>query len=478
MIKIQTKRRFLHFGKNEDFEGSSLIEKRSPTQIVRNSGGHITGTSSNYTIKELNNYVDLLFRENHKTANLLSMYNHIPEVRFPIDYIASRVINGIFTVKRWDDDSVVWSENSKNLKDKTVGEKMEKFLTNPNPLQSFREFTKQYIISKLLFGESFVYAAGLPISKNIFETVSNYWILPAQSIQIDHPKKMKLFWAKPENEIILNYYLNHSNTKIPFDKRLILHTKDYHSLDLSEKYLRGESRLNTYKYPAANLVAVYEARNVIYTKRGAIGAVVSNKRDADGIIAFTEKEKEAAREEFNRSYGVESGKDPIALVDVPVDFVKFGMSIAELQPFEETLASASTIAGAYNVDSMLIPRKDHSTFNNLREAEAKVYTSMVIPEALDYCEKLSTFLGLNDSGYYIDVNFDHVEVLAEARNKKETSKRVITERCKVEFYNGIITLNEWRAALGKEAVEHNPIYDKTILEMSDTEIESLKNKML
>ena len=47
------------------------------------------------------------------------------------------------------------------------------------------------------------------------------------------------------------------------------------------------------------------------------------------------------------------------------------MTIEELQPFEETLASASVIAGAYNIDSVLIPRKDHSTFSNLREAEAK-----------------------------------------------------------------------------------------------------------
>jgi hypothetical protein len=167
----------------------------------------------------------------------------------------------------------------------------------------------------------------------------------------------------------------------------------------------------------------------------------------------------------------------MAIVDVPVEFVKFGMTIQELQPFEETLASASVIAGAYNIDSVLIPRKDHSTFSNLREAEGKVYTSTVIPEATDFCENISNFLGLNDYGYYLDVNFDHVEVLAEARNKKEIAKRSITERCKIEFNNGIITLNDWRAALGKESID-NSLFDKTIFEMTDQEIEQIRNKRI
>ena len=88
---------------------------------------------------------------------------------------------------------------------------------------------------------------------------------------------------------------------------------------------------------------------------------------------MTENEKKDIRNEFHKNYGLESGKDPMAIVDVPVEFVKFGMSIQELQPFEETLASASVIAGAYNIDSVLIPRKDHSTFSNLRGRGKSIY---------------------------------------------------------------------------------------------------------
>ena len=42
----------------------------------------------------------------------------------------------------------------------------------------------------------------------------------------------------------------------------------------------------------SNLIAVYEARNVIYVKRGGLGFIVSKKTDATGSIALTDDEKE------------------------------------------------------------------------------------------------------------------------------------------------------------------------------------------
>ena len=63
------------------------------------------------------------------------------------------------------------------------------------------------------------------------------------------------------------------------------------------------------------------------------------------------------------------------------------------------------------------------------------------------------------------------------RNKKEIAKRSITERCRIEFNNGIITLNDWRAALGKESID-NSLFDKTIFEMTDQEIEQIRNKRI
>ena len=86
-------------------------------------------------------------------------------------------------------------------------------------------------------------------------------------------------------------------------------------------------------------------------------------------------------------------------------------------------------------------------------------------------------MGLVNDGFYFDALWDEVAVLQQAKYERETSDKVITERCKIEFDSGLITLNDWRAKLNMEAID-NPIYDKTLLEMSESEraiIMSLKS---
>ena len=52
------------------------------------------------------------------------------------------------------------------------------------------------------------------------------------------------------------------------------------------------------------------------------------------------------------------------------------MNIADLEPFKECLNDAAAIAGAYGVDSNLIPREDNPTYSNLNTAEVNVYNSV------------------------------------------------------------------------------------------------------
>ncbi len=95
----------------------------------------------------------------------------------------------------------------------------------------------------------------------------------------------------------------------------------------------------------SNLIAVYEARNVIYVKRGGLGFIVSKKTDATGSIALTDDEKEQLLKQNFEKYGVRKGQVPYGISDADIDFVRTNLSIAELQPFEETLADAINIAG-------------------------------------------------------------------------------------------------------------------------------------
>ena len=156
-----------------------------------------------------------------------------------------------------------------------------------------------------------------------------------------------------------------------------------------------------------------------------------------------------------------------------MDFIRTNLSIQELQPFKETLNDAIIIAGVFGVPPELVPRKDHSTFNNQKSAEKGVYTSKIIPAARRYASELTRMLGYDRDGYYIDVDFSHVDCLQEGQKEKEEVSKIISERAMGEFQNGIITLNDYRARIGESKVE-NSLFDKLLYEMSDKELERVK----
>ena len=233
--------------------------------------------------------------------------------------------------------------------------------------------------------------------------------------------------------------------------------------------MKAPSRLLSVKKAIANLIAVYEARNVIYIKRGALGFIVAQKADQTGTIALEPGEKRELRKEVDNNYGVGSGQSPFAITDVPINFIRTNLSIAELQPFEETLEDAVKIAGVFGIPSVLVPRKDQSTFSNQDAAEKSVYTSVIIPAAKRFCEALTTFLGLEKKGLYLDCDFSDVACLQVGLKEGEEVKKLVNERCLSQFNNGLISINDWRAQIHESALD-GYIFNKVKFEMTPEEI--------
>lgn len=446
--------------------------------VARDNHGRVVGTVPSYRLEDIDRFLDC-FSPYTYMDNFVYMYQNIAEIYFPIHYITSRVRNANFVVKRWKDDTVVWSDGSGSETDRLVGQRMEKFLSRPNVLQSFKEFIEQVFVYRYLTGDSYIYAATLPtptIRRNLWKYCTQFWVLPSQNITVDTGPYVPLFSDTDIGSLIRGYRLSSPYGNREYDPLMVLHQRDNFDLALSEDYFTGRSRLLALKYPISNLCAVYEARNAIYVKRGALGALVNMKKDADTYLTLSPDEKKNIRSEFQQTYGVTDSREPMAIIDVPVQYVQFGLSIQDLQPFEEALTDSATIAGIFNIDSVLIPRKDNATFSNLREAECKVYTSTVIPDVKAFCEELSEFLGLNAAGYYLDALWDDVEVLQDARTKREAANKSVSDRCRSEFLAGLITLNEWRCAIGKERILSG-LYEKTILQMTEAEYAQVSAKI-
>lgn len=400
-------------------------------------------------------------------ANFLQLFMAVPEVFFPIDFIASRISKAHFEIKRMKDDSIVWCNR-----------RMNKVMSNPNCLMSWPELIYAVVAIKLATGNGYVRAAMSESAKDKpkYRWCDNFWPVLTTNIRAVPPSySLPLYGVCDMSELVHHYeiavssrgMLNVPAWQMWHDRDLMadLHTMGY-------PYLKSKSRLESVMKAVSNLVAVYEARNVIYVKRGGIGFLVSLKRDETGSTAMKPKEKKEIQDYLNNTYGIGEGQTPIGVTDVPLSFVRTNLSIQELQPFEETLQDAVTIAGAYGIPDVLVPRKDHSTFSNQAAAEKSAYSGVVIPMASKLCSDLTTFLGLDKDGLYLDCNFSDVDCLQVGLKEAEEVKKLVNDRCRLQFSDGLITLNDWRGQIHESQIpeEEDPLFSKLKYHMTDEEL--------
>ena len=405
--------------------------------------------------------------------NFLTLFATVPEVFWPIDFIASRVAGASFVVRRSSDDSVVWR----------LAHPVNGILNNPNCLMGWYEFIYNHFVYKLCTGNAFVRAAmgdHLDAEALKWKYCDTYWNLPATRVQIE-PKNMysvPLFGVTPGGiEDIVKGYRIAFGSKLT---ELIPTYQVWHDRDGLPSYggrvgfLKAMSRLAPLKKPIGNLIAVYSARNIIYIKRGGVGFIVQQQQDKAGTVAMTSDEKKAFVKELTDTYGFSEGQFPFGVSNIPMSFVRTNLSISELQPFDETLADAITIAGAYGIPSVLVPRKDQATFSNQATAEKAVYSSVVIPLAKRFCKDFTTFLRMEEGGskYYLDCDFSGVDCLQEGLKEAEEVKKLVNERCLEQFNKGLITLNDWRGQIGEAMIEESELSlaSKLKWQMTDEEL--------
>lgn len=451
---------------------SSIFKKKSVT-IVPMSGGTATSQvplASLQRIEQAIRDAELTFPY-RAMQNGIELFNSVPEVFFPIDYIASRIAGAQFVVKKDKDDTVVWRNSY-----------MNKLLQNPNAFQSFREFVYQHFVYKLATGNSFIRAAVADSFRDsaFFQWCDHFWVLPSDKVKIEPVRNTRLpiFGMAKKDDIVRSYrleYLDQSLYEIPAWQ--VWHDRDGIVQWNSSEFLLADSRLDALRKPISNVIAVYEARNIIYVKRGGVGFITNEKQDETGNVALNPAEKKELLDEYNKTYGLGDGQSPVGFSNFKIGFVRTNLSISDLQPFDETLYDAITIAGAYGIPSVLVPRKDQSTFSNQATAEKSVYSSVVIPMCKAFCKEFGDFLGLPEKGMFLDCDFSHIDCLQDGMNVTEDVKKKINDRCQAQFDRGLISLNDWRAQIGESEIEDDILFSKLKFQMDDSELERL-NRVL
>ena len=341
-----------------------------------------------------------------------------------------------------------------NGKESTIQEakKLRALIDKPNAIQSWPELMNQLYTYLSIFGEVFVYALrpdGLKETKSL-------WVIPNWIMTVEETGK--LFNQTELNEIIAGYKINFQGNSIDISNSDILHIKD--SIANTTQLLRGRSRMVALRDPISNIIAAYEARNVLITKRGGIGILSNNSKDVAGMIPLEAEEKDKIQKEF-ATYGLSKNTSQVIITSAALQWQSMTYPTKDLMLFEEIEDDVRQISDNYEYPMYLLGFKAGSTYSNVGEAKKSLYQDAIIPEAESIYKSLSTFFNTQKYGFEIKVFFDHLEILQKSEKDKAEAFKLKNEGLKIAYERKVITREEYRIALDYEPTkfEGNTFYE-------------------
>lgn len=370
----------------------------------------------------------------HSKQNFINLFYSLPEIFAPVNEIAWRVADATWTLRRTMDDAPDWKDKDFN-----------RLFSQPNPFMDFKQFVYQAVCYEYLTGASYQFFNKPSVLANNYKNIANWMNLPSQYVTVEKNNGVDIYTATEVSDVVKSYKVKGR----VFDVNNVLPLMQL-DLNYGNEVDRYKSPLHGALMAIRNLIPVYEARGVIFVKRGALGFIVSKKKDDNGTSPLSPDEKREIQEEMQREYGLKRGKSQMGLTSVPVEFVRTSMSIDELKPFDETLADAVAIYAALRVPRHLVPSKDSSTFANADADLKSFYNSVIIPLAKRYALSWSNYMNIPNR--YIDSDFSHVAILQENLKEKADTLALNTTTAITQYAAGIIKLNDRNAIIGVDAI--------------------------
>ncbi len=420
---------------------------------------------SEYAPEGMKGRIDDLLNGHYAANNFMELFYNIPEVFAPVHEIASRVADATWQLRKNADDEVIFNNSDFN-----------RLFDRPNPLMAMRQFVYQSVCYEILTGKQLFHFNKVNVFADPSKNIVNWWNLPSQRVWAEPQPNVDPYTCTSISDFIKYWKIPSGDRQKPDktfapDTVLPLMNLDLHhpyNLNANVSFLKGAEKA------IKNIIPVYEARGVIYIKRGALGFLVSNKSDESGMISLTKKEKAEAQQDFKSSYGLTAGKETVGVTSVPLEFIRTSMSIQELQPFDETAADAAAIYATLRVPAHLQPSKDKSTFNNADTDLKSFYTDVIIPWAKKLAQLWTPYF--NFSRGYIHPDYSHISVLQINRKEKSAVDKIQGSIWTERWLNSACSLNEW--ILANEGFPgEGEIYKKKLLDLSPEELEKVKTIM-
>lgn len=359
-------------------------------------------------------------------SNAFRLANTVAEIHFPIDYMADRASKLRYYIT--DRNGVEIPESSE----------LNRFLTKINPFYSFSDLMYQALFSYLSDGNLFHYLSVPQSYRNVsVNNITRLDVLQPPQTSIREYNNVSELLATDVSDFIkeARYY---SGTTQRYDQlrtdRLKLYRFD--ATRKEDSAILSRSPLFKAFRNINNLLATYSARYNVYVNNGAAGYLV--KKSATGGIEASLTDRKDIVDQINDRHGLTGNRRLWGISSIPLEWVNTLSTIKDLMPYEETLENAIKIAGVFQIPSDLVPRKDHSTFDNQAGQERVVWENSLMSLIDTMCNYFTRSFTLDQSGYKIIADYSSVSVLSVNESEIEsqiTAKLQNLEKLRSMGYN-------------------------------------------
>lgn len=357
--------------------------------------------------------------------NLLEVYQSCPYLAIVINKKAEMLSNGVLKVR--------------NRKD---GKEVEKhwvleFLKNPNPLQKFKEFTKQYSIYSDIYANAYVY-------RNVPTSISKpkvLWNLPPEYMKVITTGKWLDQWEI--EGIIEKYELQYGGVLRNFSTKEVKHV----SSGISKNNIITDSKFIALQHPISNMIGALKTRNIFIYYGPKI--ILSNQaKDADGGLPMKEGERKRIQKEVNQGhYGIEDSQSHMVITEAALTSTMLSYPTKDLMLFEEIEEDFGAICGAYGMDRDIFPSIKGATNENKKQGEIATYQSTIEACAKSFTEMLEDWL-MVEQEVELYMDFSHLSIMQEDKEKEAREKKIKIDGLQILLDKGIITNEQFALELG------------------------------
>ncbi len=323
-----------------------------------------------------------------------------------------------------------------------IAKRIRKLMTRPNPLQTWKQFDAQGYIYQQIFGYCPVLAIK-PVGFKENYYASALWNLPPFMCEIKETNA--IFYQTGVEGIIQSITLKYKNQETELDPRDVLILRDF--TPSFKTLVLPDSRLRALEMPVNNIIGAMESRNVLINYRGALG-ILSPEKDQFGVAPINDDAKIELQRDFLR-YGLTREQWKFIISSAALKWQQMGIPTKDLMLMEEVIESTKMIADGFNYPPQLLGIIDPK-YDNWSAAEQGLYQNAILPESESNYDQWNDFFKTADNGLAIYKDFTHVAALQADQVKLATARLTLNQAKKIEWETGLITLDDWKEALGDE----------------------------